>query len=315
MTDAAALVPDGAQIAFGGGGALMRRPLAFSRALIRHGARELHVHNFLGGLEIDLLIGAGAVASTNCAYLGLLEYGQAPSFQRAASAGEIRVNEYSEFSFMACLHAADLGLPFIPWKTPWGSDITTELGFKTVRDPYGELELLALPATPLDVAVIHVDRVDADGYVELPDAPDLVWDYDYLIARVARTTIVCAEEIAPPRDPARVAIVGKEVACVVHAPGGAWPAGLYPRYEPDVEHLEHEYIPAAEAGGKALRAYFDEYVYRRVEAVDGLVGVVGVDGIEAVDGIGAIDGIEAVDGTEAVNGTEAVDGMETADGA
>jgi glutaconate CoA-transferase subunit A len=269
IEEAAGAVPDGAHIAFGGGGALMRRPIGFSRALIRRGASRLHVHNFLGGLEIDLLIAAGAVESTNCAYLGLLEYGQAPSFQRAARDGLVQVNEYSEFSFMGGLHAADFGLPFIPWKTPWGSDIATELGLKTIRDPYGDLELLALPATSLDVAVIHAVRVDADGYVELPDAPDLVWDYDYLIARVAKTTIVCAEEIAPPRDPARVALAGKEVTHVVHAPRGAWPAGLHTRYEPDVDHLLHEYVPSAQAGGEALRAYLELHVFDRVEFTDG----------------------------------------------
>jgi glutaconate CoA-transferase subunit A len=259
IDEAAATVPDGARIAFGGGGALMRRPLAFARALIRRDARDLDVHNFLGGLEIDLLIAAGAVRSTNCAYLGLLEYGQAPNFQRAARAGSITVNEYSEFSYMAGLRAADLGLSFIPWKTPWGSDIAAALGLKTVRDPYGDLELLALPATLLDVAVIHAERADADGYVELPGEPDLVWDYDYLIGRVARTTIVCVEEIGPPRDPARVALVGREVAHVVHAPHGAWPAGLHPRYLPDIDHLVDVYVPAAEAGGDEMREYLDVY--------------------------------------------------------
>jgi glutaconate CoA-transferase, subunit A len=270
-SEAAAAVPDGARIAFGGGGALMRRPIGFSRELIRRQARELHVHSFLGGLEIDLLIAASAVASTNCAYLGLLEFGQAPCFQRAAREATLQVNEYSEFSFMGGLHAADMGLPFIPWKTPWGSDITRELKLKTVRDPYGELELLALPATHLDVAVIHAGRADADGYVELPDAPDLVWDYDHLIARVADVTIVCAEEIGPPRDPARVAIVGREVAHVVHMPGGAWPAGLHPLYEPDVDHVLQEYIPAAQAGGEALEEYLQRHVHERTEAV-------GIDG-------------------------------------
>ena len=239
----------------------MRRPLEFTRALIRRRARDLDVFNFLGGLEIDLLIAAGAVRSTNCAYLGLLEHGQAPSFQRAARDGTITVNEYSEFSFMAGLRAADLGLPFIPWKTPWGSDIASALGLRTVRDPYNDLELLALPATVLDVAVIHTERVDQDGYVEMPNEPDLVWDYDYLLGRVARTTIVCAEEIATPRDPARVALVGKEVTFVVHVPGGAWPAGLHPRYQPDVEHLIGCYLPAAEAGGAALEAYLEEHVH------------------------------------------------------
>lgn len=246
----------------------MRRPMAFARALIRRDARNLEVYNFLGGIEIDLLIAAGAVASTNCAYLGLLEYGQAPSFQRAARAGDVTVREYSEFSFMAGLRAADFGLPFIPWKTPWGSDIVEALGLKTIRDPYCGQELLALPATPLDVAVIHVDRADEDGYVELPAAPDLIWDYDYLIGRVATTTIVCAEEVAPTRDPARVALVGHEVTHVVESPGGAWPTGLHPRYEPDVDHVVHEYLPAAEAGGDTMRTYLATHLDDPTDARD-----------------------------------------------
>lgn len=256
---AAVRVPDGARIAFGGGGAAMRRPMDFARALARRGARDLHVFNLLGGLEIDLLIGAGAVASTNCAYLGLLEHGQAPNFQRAAREGTLRVNEYSEFMFIAGLRAADLGLPFIPWKTPWGSQLVDELGLRTVRDPYSDAELLAVPATQLDVAVIHVDRADADGYVELPDSPDLIWDYDYLIARVAERTIVCAEEVGPLRDPARVALVGREVAEVVATPRGAWPTGSHPRYTPDLEHLG-VYLRAASGGDEDFAAYLDEHV-------------------------------------------------------
>jgi glutaconate CoA-transferase subunit A len=260
MEAAAEGVPDGARLAFGGGGALMRRPLEFVRALIGRRARDLKLFNFLGGIEIDLLIAAGAVGSTNCAYIGLLEYGQAPNFQRAAREGSIAVNEYSEFSFMASLHAADLGIPFIPWRTPFGSDIVRDLGIKTIRDPYGSQELLALPATNLDVAVIQVERADEDGYVELPDAPDLVWDYDYMIGRIAERTIVCAEEVGPLRDPARVALVGHETAHVVKAPRGAWPTGLFPVYEPDVDHVTDRYLPAAEAGGGAMDAYLQEFL-------------------------------------------------------
>jgi glutaconate CoA-transferase, subunit A len=268
IAEAARAIPDGARIGLGGGGALMRRPLAMTRELIRREARDLDVHHFLGGIEIDLLIAAGAVRSTNCVYVGLLEYGQAPSFQRAVREGRLTVNEYSEFSFMAALKAADMGLPFIPWKTPWGSDIVEVLGLKTIRDPYGSDELLALPAMELDWAVIQVERADEDGYVELPEAPDLVWDYDYLIGRVAKQTIVCAEEIAPPRDPARVALVGREVSHVVEAPGGAWPTGLHPLYEPDVEHVIGRYMPAAEAGGEELDGYLEE-LRQGVAAEDG----------------------------------------------
>jgi glutaconate CoA-transferase subunit A len=211
-------------------------------------------------MEIDLLVGAGAVASTNCAYLGLLEHGQAPNFQRAAREGALRVNEYSEFMYIASLRAADLGIPFIPWKTPWGSDMVGELGLRTVRDPYSDAELLAVPAAEIDVAVIHVDRASDDGYVELPEEPDLIWDYDYLVARVAKTAIVCAEEVGAPRDPARVALVGREVAQVVETPRGAWPTGSHPRYGPDVEHIVGVYLPAATAGGEAFETYLAEHV-------------------------------------------------------
>ncbi|HEX3801994.1 MAG TPA: CoA-transferase [Solirubrobacteraceae bacterium] len=265
IEDAAATVPDGSRIAFGGGGGLMRRPLDFARALIRRGATDLHVFNFLGGIEIDMLVGAGAVASTNCAYIGLLEYGQAPNFQRLVREQALDVNEYSEFMFSLGLRAAELGLPFVPSRAPWGSEIIEQLLLKTVTDPYTGVEFVAIPAMELDIAVIHVERVDEDGYVERPDEPDLIWDYDYTIARVARTTIVTAEEIAPPRHPDRVAVIGREVDIVVEAPRGSWPAGMHPRYAPDVEHVYDVYVPAAQAGGSA----FDDYLRAHVlEGVD-----------------------------------------------
>lgn len=259
VEEAAHAIPDGAQIAFGGGGALMRRPMELVRALARRDARDLHVFHMLGGIEIDLLIGAGMVASTNCAYLGLLEYGQAPSFQRAARAGDIVVNEYSEFFYIGGLRAADMGLPFIPWKTPWGSDMVEAHGLHTVRDPYSDAELLAVPAIELDVAVIHAERADEDGYVELADEPDLIWDYDHLIARAAPMTIVCVEEVATPKDPARVALIGREISHVVEVPGGAWPTGLHPRYPPDAEHVVSTYLPASTQGGEAFARYLRDH--------------------------------------------------------
>jgi glutaconate CoA-transferase subunit A len=259
LEEAVAAVPDGARIAFGGGGAGMRRPAAFACALARRGVRDLHVYHFLGGIETDLLIGAGSVASTNCAYLGLLEYGQAPSFQRAAREGEITVHEYSEFMLMAALRAADLGIPFIPWRTPWGSETVERLNLKTVRDPYGDEELIAVPAAELDVCVLQVERADEDGYVELPAEPDLIWDYDHLIGRIAKKTIVCAEEIGPMRDPARVALIGREVDHVVEMPHGAWPTGLHPRYAPDAEHITEVYLPASAKGGAEFATYLEEY--------------------------------------------------------
>jgi glutaconate CoA-transferase subunit A len=221
--------------------------------------KDLNIYHYLGGVEVDLLIGGGAVATTNCVYVGFLEHGQAPNFQRAAREGKIQVNEYSEYLFAGALRAADMGLPFIAWKTPGQSDIAKHLGYQTITDPYSGTELLAVPAIELDYAVIQVDRADEDGYVEYPDEPDLVFDHDWLVARVAKHTIVCAEEVAPMRDPARVAVIGREVSTVVEAAGGSWPCGLHPRYEPDLEHLLGVYMLAASEGDEAFAAYLAEH--------------------------------------------------------
>jgi glutaconate CoA-transferase subunit A len=258
VEEAARLVPDGARIAFGGGGGLMRRPMAFSYALAQTGVKDLDVFQFLATLETDLLIGARAVRSTNCTYVGLLEFGPAPNFNRIVSSGDLIVNEYSEYMFIATLRAADMNIPFLPWKTPWKSDLANNLGIKMVEDPYSGAEYLAVKANPLDFAVIHCQRADEDGYVEAAAEPDLIWDYDHLIGRVAKTTIVCAEEVAPISDPARVALMGAEVSHVIEAPNGAWPAGIHPLYEPDVEHVQSVYTPAA-VDDESFRKYIEEH--------------------------------------------------------
>ena len=247
MEDAAAVVADGSWIALGGGGGVYRRPVGFARALAARGVRDLNIVQFLASVESDLLVGAGCVATTNATYFGFLEHGPAPNFARVVRTGALTVNEYSEYMFTASLRATDMGIPFIPWKTPWRSDLVEHLGLKNVKDPYSDAELLAVPAMRLDVAVISARRVDEDGFIEAPAVPDLIWDYDYLIARGAMTTIVCAEEVGPLEDPARVALCGAEVTHVVHAPGNCWPCGMTACYEPDVEHLHNVYVPACES--------------------------------------------------------------------
>lgn len=237
----------------------MRRPMAFVRELARRGVKDLDVFQFLATLETDLLLGVDAVRSTNCTYLGLLEHGPAPNFFRTVAENKVKINEYSEYMFIAGLRAADMGIPFIPWKTPWKSDLVENLGFQEVADPYSDQVCLAVPALGLDFAVIHANRVDKDGYLQAPDEPDLIWDYDYLIARVAKTTIVCAEEVGPVDDPARVALIGVEVSHVVEVPGGAWPTGLHPRYQQDATHVREIYVPAAMAGPEAFRQYLVDY--------------------------------------------------------
>lgn len=254
---------DGIRIGFGGSNALWRRPMAFARELVRQRRRDLAVYNMIGGLETDLLLGAGSVASTHTCYVGLDEFGQSPHFQRAAADGAVAINEYSEFTFVAGLRAAGMDLPFLPWKTAWGSEVVERQGWKTVSCPYTGMELLAVPANKLDVAVIHAVRCDTRGNVELPYPLDFIYDFDYLLARAADRVIVCAEHIEPIADATRVAMIGREVDCVVHTPRGAWPCGVASQYPVAGEHVD-EYVRAAQDP-----ATFAEYLERFVFAEEG----------------------------------------------
>ena len=65
-------------------GILENEPMAFLREMVRQGIKELKVVNLPGGgMSIDFLIGAGAVAEYETCFCSLGDYGQAPHFQRA----------------------------------------------------------------------------------------------------------------------------------------------------------------------------------------------------------------------------------------
>ena len=60
LSEAAALVTDGALVALGGG-LCSRLPMALVRELIRQGRRDLHLVGSAHSIDVDLLIAAGAV--------------------------------------------------------------------------------------------------------------------------------------------------------------------------------------------------------------------------------------------------------------
>jgi glutaconate CoA-transferase subunit A len=258
IAEAAAMVPDGAKIGFGGSIGLYRRPLAFARELIRQGRSELDLYGVLSGIEADMLIGAGCVASTNTSYVGFDELGQAPNFQRQASSGAIEVNEYSEWMVTAGYRAANMAIPYLPWITSRRNDLTEKLGLVEVECPYTGTRLLAIRALNLDVAVVQAERADAEGNTEIALPLDYIYDVDALLARSANTVIVCVEEIGEV-DPNRVQLLGREVDAVVRTPRGAAPGGLLPAYDIDRLHITETYLPLASED--RFDEYLDRFVY------------------------------------------------------
>lgn len=95
LRDAAQYVRSGMKVGIGGG-PVMITPIAVIREVVRQGARDLHlVASSTGGFGIDLLIGAGAVASVEFAQIVLNEFGAAPNFRRYAEQGRIRCLDHT----------------------------------------------------------------------------------------------------------------------------------------------------------------------------------------------------------------------------
>ena len=135
----AAEVPDGAKIVVfkaEGGSAAM----AATHALIRRGVKDLHIVTApTSGLQADMLIGAGCVATVETSGVTMGEYGQAPCFGRAVRAGTIRVIDSTCPAVYAGLQAGEKGIPFMPLRGLIGSDIVAYRDdYRIIDNPFGD---------------------------------------------------------------------------------------------------------------------------------------------------------------------------------
>src|SRR5918912_3933015 len=95
LAAAAALIPDGASVAFGGS-LLHRSPSALTRELARQRRRGLTFVKPSAAYDVDLLCAAGCLDTV---YVGIVVmeggFGLAPSYRRAVESGRVRVREHA----------------------------------------------------------------------------------------------------------------------------------------------------------------------------------------------------------------------------
>jgi glutaconate CoA-transferase subunit A len=276
LTQAVAeFVPDGAHIAFGGF-TMQRHPMAFVRELIRQRKRDLVVYGHSPGIDLDLLIGAGAVRRIEIAYVGdEMFVSPGRNFRRALEQGSIEFEDYSNFGATLRLVAGAMGLPFIPTRTMLGSDMVERSGFPAAAragDPKAAPEKLAwmdcpftgervvlLPAANPDVAVIHAQLVGDQGTVRLLGQTFA----DEFMAAAARRVIVTAEQVVDEgflrRSPEQNGIPFLRVDAIVEVPFGAHPTACHGAYDYDPQHYAI-YAEAARLGGDAFSGYLDRWV-------------------------------------------------------
>ena len=212
-------------------------PFAAGHELIRQGRRDLTVVGPISDILFDQMIGAGCVSGVMAAWVGNVSAGVGYCFRRAvehAVPRKIEVVDYSNSTMALALHAAALGVPFLPTYATLGSDLLKKNGnLREFSSPVSEEKLVAVRALRPDVAILHVQRADAEGNAHIWGSLGVAVDG----ARAARKIIIAAEEIVEPSvissDPNRTLVPGFLVEAVVHEPGGAHPSPVQGYYGRD----------------------------------------------------------------------------------
>ena len=90
LTEAAALISDGDQVVMSAG--MECSPMALLRELVRQGRKDLRLAGVVGGaINLDFLVGAGAVASVDTCSVTLTPFARTgPNFQRHVQQGRIK---------------------------------------------------------------------------------------------------------------------------------------------------------------------------------------------------------------------------------
>jgi len=248
LSDAANLVSPGCTLGLGGL-MLRRHPMALIREVVRQGGRDLTLMTWVGGIDLDLLVGAGCVRRIEAAYEGLGPLGMAPNVRRAAQSGALEIEDFSESSMIARFRAAAYGLPFMPTRALKGTSMTEQLHVRAVVDPFSGEQLHALAPAQPDVAVFHGYWADSAGNVQAPVGRNSD-DIDVTIAKAAEVVIVTVEKLISHREvirrPTRTYIPHHWVDAVVEVPFGAHPGNCDTLYESDFDALE-AYLAAAKA--------------------------------------------------------------------
>jgi len=251
LHDAVAKFVESGDVLALGGFTTNRKPYAAVYEILRQGQNDFVAYAGPGGGDIDMLIGEGRVAAyINCYTANSGYTNVSRRFRAAIEKGQLTYEDYSQDVLMLMLHAASLGLPYLPVRLMQGSGLMKFWGIseekrKTmakvddlkcveVENPFvpGQ-KVVAVPVPKIDTAIIHVQKASPDGTCIIEG--DEFHDVDIAVA--ARKVIVTCDELVSDefirRDPTLTRIFGECVSAVVHAPHGAWPSQCYNYYDND----------------------------------------------------------------------------------
>ena len=235
-------------------------PFAAGHEIIRQGLRDLVIARATPDLIYDQLVAAGCARKVIFSYMGNPGVGSLRIVRGEIEAGRMEWEEYSHFSMISRLQAGAAGLPFMLMNPTAAADLKkVNPQYRTVKDPYSDREVVTVPALNPDVAIVHVQRADAEGNAH-------IWGIigeQKEAAFASQRVILTAEEIVSQdvirSDPNRTLIPGFIVDAVCHVPHAAHPSYTQGYYDRDnAFYLNWDQISREE---ESVQAYLDEWVF------------------------------------------------------
>jgi len=235
-------------------------PFAAGHEIIRQGKKNLTLARATPDLIYDQMVAAGCAKKVIFSYMGNPGVGSLRIVRSAIEKGELESDEYSHFGMITRLQAGASGLPFLPMNQTGATDLEkANPNIKRIPDPYGGRDVIGFPALNPDVAIVHVQRADANGNAHL-------WGIigeQKEAAFAAKKVIVTAEEIVDESvirsDPNRTMIPAIVVSAVCHVPFACHPSYAQGIYDRDNEfYLAWDKVSESV---ESVRSWLDEWVH------------------------------------------------------
>lgn len=258
LTDAIAeFVHDGMTVALEGFTHLI--PHAAGHEIIRQGKRDLTLIRMTPDIVYDQIVGAGCAKKVIFSWGGNPGVGSLHRFRAALEDGSVEFEEHSHAGMAASYRAGASNLPFGVLRGYLGSDLRkVNPQVREVTCPFTGERLAAVPAARPDVTIIHAQRADRKGNVQLVGITGV--QKEAVLA--ASASIVTVEEIVDelPQQLSNSVILPRWcIDAVAESPRGAYPSYAYGYYERD--NAFYLAWDAISRSPEAFQRWLDENVF------------------------------------------------------
>jgi glutaconate CoA-transferase subunit A len=220
----AGLLHDGDTVALEGFTHLI--PTLAGHEIIRQGRRDLTLVRMTPDLVYDQMIGMGTASSLVFSWGGNPGVGSLHRFRDAVENGwptPLEVDEHSHAGMANRYVAGASHLPFAVLRGYQGSSLTgRSKSISSVTCPFTGEQLAAVAAINPDLTVIHAQRADRQGNVQLWG----ILGVQKEAVMAAKRVLVTVEELVDELDPRPGALVLPSwvVTAIARVPGGAHPS-------------------------------------------------------------------------------------------